>query len=184
MTERRYFEGRLAAYPEDKSLAQESIDNMSAHQLKRMLQTRNAENKKCELDSNTIGWIHETEGKFHEKIYGIYKTGNHKIKLTYYGMVYTILYYRGCYVKGKNGTPIDISHARYCSLLCLDERLGSKNVRKAIANPNSYGHNYELTIVSNREKKEKKDLGLLTRLEKIYEELTKEVERVLYICKE
>ena len=78
------------------------------------------------------------------------KIGNQKVKFTYYGMVFTILKWEGCYVKGgnKRHAPNRISYQRFCGdMLNLKDRLNSGNVRKTIANP-MYSYNYYLDIAS------------------------------------
>ena len=161
--------------PEDKKLAAVSLENMGVKELREYSRKCNAVRNRGELNEQFREWIIEREEVFNEKIANIYKVGNHKVQLAYYGMMYTILYHAGCYLKGKNSNPIFISCDRYCKELNLVDRLGSQNVRKTIADP-FYGHNYVLVIAAreNGEKVRGYD-PTLTQLEQIYKELANEV---------
>ena len=161
--------------PEDKKLAAVSLESMGVKELREYSRKCNAARNRGELNEQFREWIIGTEELYHEKIANIYKVGNHKVQLAYYGMIYTILYHAGCYLKGKNSNPIFISRDRYCEELNLVDRLGSQNVRKTIAN-SFYGHNYVLVIAAreNGEKVRGYD-PTLTKLEPIFKELANEV---------
>ena len=176
MTEREYLVVQLAKVdPEDKSLSQDSLINMGVKEMRILLRKYNADRNRGELNCQFKEWIIEKEAEYTAKIANIYKVGNHKVQLAYYGMIYTILYHAGCYLKGKNSNPIFISRDRYCEELNLVDRLGSQNVRKTIAN-SFYGHNYVLVIAAreNGEKVRGYD-PTLTKLEPIFKELANEV---------
>ena len=152
-------EVQLAAkYPEDKKLWQDSLNKYGVKGTLDRLRKKNADNKIGELDCQFIEWIKEKEVDFSNEIrkhltdsnLGL-KIGNQKVKFTYYGMVFTILKWEGCYVRGgnKRNVPNRISYQRFCGdkLLNLKDRLNSGNVRKTIANP-MYSYNYYLDIAS------------------------------------
>lgn len=156
-------------------LAADSLNNMGVKELSKYTRKCNAVRNRGELNEQLREWILETEVVFHKKIANIYKVGRHKVQLAYYGMMYTILYHAGCYLKGKNSNPIFISRDRYCEELNLVDRLGSQNVRKTIAN-SFYGHNYVLVIAARENGEEVRGYDpTLTQLEQIFKELANEV---------
>lgn len=158
MTEQELLEVQLAAkYPEDKELWQDSLNKYGVKGTLDRLRKKNADNKIGELDCQFIGWIKEKEVDFSNEIRkhladsstGL-NIGNQKVKFTYYGMIFTILTWEGCYVRGKNkqNAPNRISCQRFCDkLLNLKDRLNSGNVRKTIASQ-TYSYNYYLDIAS------------------------------------
>lgn len=151
-------EVQLAAkYPEDKKLWQDSLNKYGVKGTLDRLRKKNADNKIGELDCQFIEWIKEKEVDFSNEIRkhltdsstGL-NIGNQKVKFTYYGMIYTILTWEGCYVRGKNkqNAPNMISCQRFCSeLLNLKDRLNSGNVRKTIVSQ-TYSYNYYIDIAS------------------------------------
>ena len=148
MSEREFLVLQLAkVYPEDKTLSQGSLTNMGVTEMLVLLRKYNADRKRGELNCQFKEWICGQEAVFTAKIADFYKVGKHKQQLAYYGMVYTILKWTGCYLLGKKSSPIGITHNRYCEELCLTDRLKSNNARKALAD-NFYGHNYFLSIES------------------------------------
>lgn len=112
-----------------------------------LLRKYNADRKRGELNCQFKEWICGQEAVFTAKIADIYKVGKHKQQLAYYGMVYTILKWTGCYLLGKKSSPIGITHNRYCEELCLTDRLESNNVRKALAKA-FYSDKYFLRIAA------------------------------------
>ena len=165
--------------PEDKKLAAVSLENMGVKELREYSRKCNAARNRGELNEQFREWIIGTEDVYHEKIANIYKVGNHKVQLAYYGMMYTILNYSGCYIMGRNSTPICISRKRYCEELKLNDRLGSNNIRNAIA-VGFYSHNYALVIAA-RKNGEKVLVGnkTLIQLEPIFTELANEVRKII-----
>lgn len=142
-----------------------------------LLRKYNAERNCGELNIQFKEWIIGNEAVYTAKIAGIYKVGNHKLKLAYYGMVYTILMWTGCYLLGKKSSPIGITHNRYCEELCLTDRLKSNNARKALAN-SFYGHNYFLRIGSKANKE--RVVGTfpeLDALESVFNQLNDEIRK-------
>jgi hypothetical protein len=176
VTERRLWELQVAKYPEDKKLATNSLENMGVKELRDYLRKCNAARNRGELNEQFREWIFEQEHYFSDKIAKIFKVGNHKVQLAYYGMTYTILEHAGCYIKGKNSTPIGITRNRYCSELKLKDRLKSGNVRKAIAN-DFYGHNYVLAIAERKNGEKLKTDHIRKQLEPIFSELAYEIKK-------
>ncbi len=159
---------------------QDSLNNMGVKEIRFQLRKCNAARNKGELNEQFSEWIVELEKKFHKKIADILKVGNHKVQLTYYGMIYTILVYAGCYLTGKNSSPIGITRTKYCSLLKLEERLKSNNIRKTIAK-NFYAHDYMITIARRKKNQNVPNLGNdLIQLEPIFEDIDNEVRRYLF----
>lgn len=158
MTEQEVLGLQLAAkYPEDKELWQDSLNKYGVNGTLDRLRKKNADNKIGELDCQFIEWIKDKEVDFINEIRkhladsstGL-NIGNKKIKFTYYGMIFTILTWEGCYVMGKNkqNAPNRISCQKFCDvLLNLKDRLNSGNVRKTIASQ-TYSYNYYLDIAS------------------------------------
>lgn len=160
--------------PEDKSLSQDSLENMGVKELHNLIRKCNAARNQGELNEQSSEWLVELESRFHKKIADVLKVGNHKVQLSFFSMVYTILNYVGCYVKGKNSNPIGITRVKYCSLLKLKDRLKSNNVRKTIASE-FYAHDHMLTI-ARRMRGEKVNVHpTLKRLEPIYEEIAYDI---------
>ena len=144
-------------YPEDKALWHDSMIKYGVNGTLDLLRKYNAGRNRGELNCQFIEWIISREEFFMGKIkdcladsnLGL-KIGNQKVKFTYYGMVFTILKWEGCYVRGgnKRNVPNRISYQRFCGdMLNLKDRLNSGNVRKTIANP-MYSYNYYLDIAS------------------------------------
>lgn len=146
MTEREFVVMQLEkkSCPE-KPLSQGSMENLGVKEMLQLLRRCNADRNRGELNCRFIEWILEKEKFFCEKISNIYKVGNQKVKFTYYGMIYTILKWEGCYVKGKGKLKAlnEISYQKYVGeeLLNLENRLESKNVRKTLASVR-YSLNY------------------------------------------
>lgn len=134
-----------------------------------ILRKYNAGRNRGELNCQFKEWIINNEAVYSAKIADIYKVGYHKVQLAYYGMVFTILKWTGCYHLGKRGLPLIISLDRYCKELNLNKRLKSNNVRKTLANP-FYGHNYLIRMAS-KEKGRVKAIPLLDSLEPIFKSL-------------
>lgn len=161
--------------PEDKSLSQDSLINMGVKEMRILLRKYNADRNRGEFNCPFKEWIKEKEVEYTEKIADIFKVGNHKVQLTYYGMVYTILEWTGCYLLGKKRSPIGITRNRYCTELSLTDRLKSKNVRKALAD-NFYGHNYILRIESKaNNERVVKTFPELDALEPVFTSLANEI---------
>lgn len=165
-----YLEARLAKVldPEDKSLSHDSLKNMGVKELLILLRKYNADRNHGELNCQFKEWIIKKEAVYTAKIADIYKVGKHKVQLTYFGMIYTILMWSGCYLFGKKSTPIGITRSRYCDELQLANRLKSNNVRKALADP-FYAHDYFVEANVNID-------PVLVALEPVFRSLTKEVE--------
>ena len=142
MTELKFEVLQLANVdPEYKPLSQGSLEDMRVKQMLVRLRKYNAGRNRGELNFQFKEWIFCHEAVYTAKIADIYTVGKHKQQLAYYGMIYTILKWTGCYLLGKKSSPIGITHNRYCEELCLTDRLKSNNARKALAD-NFYGHNY------------------------------------------
>lgn len=157
-------------HPEDKKLATNSLENMGVKELHQYLRKCNADRNRGELNEQFSEWILSNEQFYCSKISNIYKVGYHKVQLAYYGMIYTILDYAGCYLIGTSSNPIGITRNRYCKELKLINRLQSNNVRKTIAD-DFYGHNYVLAIAA-REKGEKILIDpILVKLESVFAEI-------------
>ena len=140
-----------------------------------LLRKYNADRNRGELNCQFKEWIIEKEAEYTAKIANIYKVGNHKVQLAYYGMVYTILKWTGCYLLGKKSSPIGISHNRYCTELSITDRLKSNNVRKALADC-FYGHNYFLRIASKANNEHvASTLPVLDALEPVFTSLADEI---------
>ena len=178
MTERELRMRQVAKYyPKDRKNAPHSIDNMGVKEIRDYLRKCNAARNRRELNEQFKEWIVEKEINFRLKIANIYKVGNHKVQLVYFGMIYTILDYAGCYLKGKRDNPIGITHNRFCSEFKLQDRLKSGNVRKAIAK-DIYGHNYVLAIAERENGEKHKIDPLLVQLEPIFIEIANEIKRI------
>ena len=161
--------------PEDKSLSQDSLINMGVKEMRILLRKYNADRNRGELNCQFKEWIIEKEAEYTAKIANIYKVGNHKVQLAYYGMVYTILEWTGCYLLGKKSSPIGITRNRYCTELSITDRLKSKNVRKALADY-FYGHNYILRIASKANNEHvASTLPVLDALEPVFTSLADEI---------
>lgn len=163
-------------HPEDKKLATNSLENMGVKEIREYLRQCNAARNRGELNEQFREWILDKEQFFSNKIANIYKVGNHKVQLAYFGMIYTILEYAGCYLKGKSSSPIGITRNRYCSELKLKDRLKSGNVRKAIAD-DFYGHNYVLAIAERENGEKRRTDPILLQLEPIFLEIAYEVKK-------
>jgi len=163
-------------HPEDKKLATNSLENMGVKEIREYLRQCNAARNRGELNEQFREWILDKEQFFSNKIANIYKVGNHKVQLAYFGMIYTILEYAGCYLRGKNSSPIGITRNRYCSELKLKDRLKSGNVRKAIAD-DFYGHNYVLAIAERENGEKRRTDPILLQLELIFLEIAYEVKK-------
>lgn len=174
MTERDILLMQVENNPEDKKLATNCLENMGVKELRDYLRKCNAARSVGEFNEQFWKWIITNETKYSKQISAVLQYGNHKIKLAYYGMVYTILGYMGCYIRGKNSSPIGITRSKYCSCLNLGERLGSNNVRKAIAN-NFYAHDYFLTIESFNNGEKPLVATELRNMEPIFKELSNEI---------
>lgn len=166
-------------YPETQGknpqkLATNSIDNMGVKELLIYLRKCNAVRNLGEFNEQVIEWIWEREAYFLPKIANIYKVGNHKVKLTYYGMIFTILKYTGFYLRGKSNVPVSISCTKYQYLLKLNKKI-SNNARKSIKEQ-FYKHNYMLCIARRKSGEIFKVLDpTLEKLETVFEELAKDI---------
>jgi len=159
VTEREYVRMQVAGgkYPENQGknpqkLAADSLDNMGVTELLKLVRQYNADRNRGELNYQFIEWIKQNETRYSAKIADVFKIGNRAVQFTYYGMIYTILKWEGCYVKGdgKHKAPNHISYDAYCGeLLNLTRRFDSGNVRKTLKK--NYSHNYYLDIERERE---------------------------------
>lgn len=178
MTERELLCLQLAKYyPEDESLSQDSLESMGVNELRRKLRKCHAALHLGELNVQFREWIVANEKEYCDKIQDVLKrSGNHKVKLTYYGIIYNILEHMGCYLKGKNGNPIGITRVKYCKLLNLSNRLRSNNVRKAIATA-FYNHNYMMAIAcrENGELLPQFSIPEIVQMEPIAKQISNEV---------
>lgn len=176
MTEREFLVLQLANIdPEYRPLSQGSLENMGVREMLVHLRKYNAGRNRGELNFQFKEWIVTNEEVYTAKIADIYTVGKHKQQLAYYGMVYTILKWTGCYLLGKKSSPIGITHNRYCEELCLTDRLKSNNARKALAD-NFYGHNYFLSIESKANNE--RVVGTspeLDALESVFKELNNDI---------
>lgn len=151
---------------------------MGVKEMRILLRKYNADRNRGELNCQFKEWIIEKEEEYTAKIANIYKVGNHKVQLAYYGMVYTILKWSGCYLIGKKNSPIGITHNRYCTELSLTDRLKSKNARKVLADC-FYGHNYFLRIASKVDKDNKVTVPfVLDALEPVFTSLANEIKKI------
>ena len=154
----------------------QKIENMGVKELRDYLRKFNAARKQGELNEQLRDWVFAQEKYFLGKISEVFNVGKHKLQLVYYGMMFNILEYAGCYLLGKSSQPIGITRSKYCLLLNLTDRLNSNNVRKAIAD-SFYGHDYCLAI-ARRENGEKFRLEQkLEHLEPIYKEIQAKIEK-------
>ena len=129
----------------EQPLAQSSIDDMGVKEMLRLLRQYNADRNRGELNRRFMEWILESEEKYSKEISNIKMYGNIKNKFTYYGMIFTILKWEGCFVRGngKQHAPNEITYNMFCGekLLNLTDRLRSNNVRKTLAT-SFYSYNY------------------------------------------
>ena len=167
---------QVAKYcPEEGKLATNSLENMGVKELQEYLRKCNAARNRGELNEQFREWILDKEAEYTAKIADIYKVGNHKVQLAYYGMVYTILKWTGCYLCGKKNSPIGITRNRYCTELSITDRLKSNNARKALADC-FYGHNYFLRIASKaNNERVVSTLPVLDALEAVFTSLADEI---------
>ena len=179
MTEREFLVLQLANVdPEYKPLSQGSLENMGVREMLVRLRKYNAGRNRGELNFQFKEWIVTNEAVYTAKIADFYKVGKHRQQLAYYGMVYTILMWTGCYLLGKKSSPIGITHNRYCEELCLTDRLKSNNARKTLAKA-FYRHNY-FPIIAAKANNERV-VGTppeLEALEPVFEELCKEIKQL------
>ena len=169
-----YIWAQLAKYPEENAFSQDSLNNVNEESLLKILRIRNAGRNRGELNDQFQEWILNNEAKYIQKISGIFIVGTHKVKLTYYGMIYTILEWRGCFLRGSRGMPNRISRSKFCSYLNLEVKLKSKNIRKVLADE-FYGYNY---LVNDGLAKGIKDAKTINQLNPIFQELANEVENI------
>lgn len=166
---------KLARINPEKPLRQDCLDNMGAKELHRLLRQWNADRNIGEFNDQFRQWIFCIEKRYKKKIADIFQVGMHKVELAFYGMFFTAIKYQGAYLIGKNATPVSISCSRYCELLLLEERLGSKNVRKSIVN-NYYGHDYVRAIETRKNNETPFNWDpTLKKLETVFEELDNEM---------
>jgi len=142
-------------YKEVPSDIQDCINNGSAADIRKLIRRINLRNNRIELNDKLKTVITHKEREFaiiisqatEDKKKHIRGLSYHKSCLVYYGMVYRILEWFGCYLYGKDETsPIGITHSRFCQELSLQDRLGTKNLRKSI-NSEKYGFNYQRRIL-------------------------------------
>ena len=182
MTEREFLKELVAVESdennqEDKKLATDFLDNLGVKELLSALRKKNATCHRGEFSQSLRELIITKEEYYHNEIANTLKVGNHKVRLTYYGIVYNILKYKGCYLKGKNSSPIGITYKKYCGLLQLEDRLKSNNVRKTIAN-DVYSQNYLLTSAEREKgKKVSGDTPMLRNLENITKRIAYDIEQ-------
>ncbi len=182
MTEQEVLGLQLAAkYPEDKELWQDSLNKYGVNGTLDRLRKKNADWGRGALDHRFIEWIKKRENEYYtEKIGILIKKGKLISKRTLYGMVYKILEWEGCYVRGKSGKPNRISYQKFCSkeMFNLEDEL-SNNCRKVLAQKN-YSYNYYRDLElkqgeSNREPKSKYDLWL------VFKELREDIIKELHL---
>lgn len=77
---------------------------------------------KGELTEELQSWIRELYEEYSLKLASIMGRGTQKVRLMYYGMVYTILQSNGFFLLGKNDTPINITCCKYCQLFKLNRK--------------------------------------------------------------
>lgn len=146
------------------------------------LRRENADRNRGELNCQFIDWIINNEKLFIEKISDIYKVGNQKVKYTYYGMIYTILEWEGCYVRGrgKSEAPNKISYRDYCGkYLKLTDRFKSNNVRKTLAE--KYSHNYYLDIARRENSEVINRTSIFYKLESVFAEILSAIKAANFI---
>lgn len=176
MTERELWLQLVKNYPEDKYLSQGSLDNMGVKELQDYQRRYNADRNSGEFNCQFKEWIKNKEADYTAKISDIYKVGNHKVQLVYYGMVYRILEQAGAYRRGKTGKPISISRKKFVEELGLNN-----NVRKSIREDTFYGHNYTICIAAKANNEEVKTTAKeLDKLESVYKELAKEIKDIFF----
>lgn len=191
MTEQELLFLQLAKiYPEDERLWQDSYDKYGMVGTLALFRRKNADRNRGELNCQFIEWILEKEEEYFKKIKGCLadsdmglKLGNQKVKFTYYGFIYVILKWEGCYVrgKGKRNAPNEISYSKFCckELLNLQDRLNSNNVRKTLANP-VYSHNYLLDFAFQKPNEGNNHLPKpMKKLEPVFKELLHDVENYI-----
>lgn len=138
-------------HPEESELVQSFMDK-GVNEILCLIRKYNFGRNHGELDCRFIKWILDHEKVYHEEIRNILKIGDTKVQFTYFGMIFTILKWEGCYVrgKGKKQTPNEISYREFCGeLLNLTDRLKSNNVRKTLATP-VYSVNYPKDIIRKK----------------------------------
>lgn len=186
MTEQELLLSQLAQrYPEDKELWQGYMNKYGVKGTLTRLRQKNADRNRGELNCQFIMWIQSREEEFCQEIKknqtdekGKVKISDQKAKFTFYGMLYVILVWNGCYVRGKGrrNAPNEISYNKFCSkeLFDLQGRLKSKNVRKTLANL-LYSHNYLLNENNNRLHGPTKELESVFKF--IHAEITKYIDK-------
>jgi hypothetical protein len=186
VTERDLLLSQLAKkYPEDEKLWQETYDKYGKVGTLALFRQKNADRNRGELNCQFIKWILSREDEFCQEIKkymtdenGKVMISDQKVKFTLYGMLYVILKWEGCYVrgKGKRNAPNEISYNKFCSkeLFDLQGRLKSKNVRKTLANL-LYSHNYLLNENNNRLHGPTKELESVFKF--IHAEITKYIDK-------
>ena len=152
MTEQEMLEVQLAAkYPEDKELWQGYMNKYGVKGTLTRLRQKNADRNRGELNCQFIMWIQSREEEFCQEIKknqtdekGKVKISDQKAKFTFYGMLYVILVWDGCYVRGKGrrNAPNEISYNKFCSkeLFNLEGRFNSNNVRKTLVKYSSFDY--------------------------------------------
>ena len=113
------------------------------------LRKSNFERKRGEFNTQFIQWLHDNEQAFRNKIQkAIHNYSDNKARCAYYGIIHNIITYFGCYLLGKNSTPIEISYRKYCEVLGFP----AENMRKTLT-IKLYGHDYMGTIIKRKKKK-------------------------------
>lgn len=114
---------RLAANlksPGDDGSVQEGLKCF--RNLQKGFQIHNHSLGKGELTEELQSWIKQLYEKYSPKLASNMGRGTQKVRLMYYGMVYTILQFNGFFLLGKNGTPINITCCKYCQLFKLNRK--------------------------------------------------------------
>lgn len=83
---------------------------------------------KGELTEELQSWIRELYIEYSPKLTSIMGKGTQKVRLMYYGMVYTILQHNYFFLLGKNNTPINITCCKYCQLFKLNRKSLSSDI--------------------------------------------------------
>lgn len=184
MTEQELLLSQLAEkYPEEEKLWQDYLNKYGVMETLTRLRQKNADGGRGALDHRFIEWIKKREKEYYtEKIGILLRKGKLISKRTLYGMVYKILEWEGCYVRGKSGKPNRISYQKFCSkdmFNLKDEFNNSNNCRKVLAQKN-YSYNYYLDLKlksgeNNREPKSKYDLWL------VFKELREDIIKELHL---
>lgn len=83
-----------------------------------------------ELTEELQSWIKFLHKEYSSKLTSIMGRGTQKVRLMYYGMVYTILQHNCFFLLGKNDTPINITCCKYCQLFKVNRKSLSSDIYK------------------------------------------------------